>query len=89
MQKRILGLVATTALTGGLVLTGIGPASAAHYCKVTPSVVHQTNARRTGRQRRLEELERRHRERRGGRRPLRRPGRRAPHVEQALSSGRA
>lgn len=43
MQKKILGLVATTALTGGLMLAGISPASAAHYCKETPSGTHQTN----------------------------------------------
>ncbi|MBW3557916.1 MAG: hypothetical protein KY454_13365 [Actinobacteria bacterium] len=48
MQKKILGLVATTALTGGLMLTGVSPASAAHYCKVNPSGTHQTNGARGG-----------------------------------------
>lgn len=43
MNKKVLGLVATTALTGGLMLSSISPASAAHYCKTTPSGVHQTN----------------------------------------------
>ncbi len=44
MNKKVLGLLATTALTGGLMLSSIGPASAAHYCKTTPNgEVHQTN----------------------------------------------
>lgn len=43
MQKKILGLAASTALTGGLMLAGISPASAAHYCQTNPSGTHQTN----------------------------------------------
>lgn len=42
-NKKVLGLLATTALTGGLLLTGVSPASAAHYCVENPSGIHQTN----------------------------------------------
>jgi len=41
--KKIVGLVAVVAASGGLLFTSISPASAAHYCKTTPSGVHQTN----------------------------------------------
>ncbi len=43
MQKKILGLVATVAVSGGLLFSSISPASAAHYCKTTPNGVQQTN----------------------------------------------
>lgn len=43
MKKKISGLLAAAAVTGGLLLTSASPASAAHYCKTTPSGVHQTN----------------------------------------------
>ncbi len=41
MRRKILGLAAATAVTSGLMFAS--PASAAHYCKTTPSGVHQTN----------------------------------------------
>ncbi len=44
MKKKILGLAAATALTGGLMFTSaVAPAGAAHYCKDTPAGLKQTN----------------------------------------------
>lgn len=43
MIKKIGKAVAVTAIAGGSLLATVGPASAAHYCKTTPSGVHQTN----------------------------------------------
>ena len=43
MLKRIATAVAVTAIAGGSILATADSASAAHYCKTTPSGVHQTN----------------------------------------------
>lgn len=43
MNKKIGKIVAVTAIAGGSLLATAGSASAGHYCKTTPSGVHQTN----------------------------------------------
>ena len=43
-MTRTLGRAAAiAAIAGGSLLATAGPANAAHYCKTTPSGVHQTN----------------------------------------------
>ncbi len=43
MIKTFTKAVAVTAIAGASLLATAGQASAAHYCKTTPSGVHQTN----------------------------------------------
>ena len=43
MKKKALALIATSTLAGGMLFVGASPASAAHYCKVTPAGIMQTN----------------------------------------------
>lgn len=43
MMKRFTKTIAITAIAGGSFLMTAGQASAGHYCKTTPSGVHQTN----------------------------------------------
>ena len=48
-MTRTLGKVAAiAAIAGGSLLATVGDASAAHYCKTTPSGVHQTNGKGNG-----------------------------------------
>lgn len=42
-MKKITALLAMVAASVALMFTSVSPASAAHYCKTTPSGVHQTN----------------------------------------------
>lgn len=42
-MKKIIALLATVVAAVALMFTSVSPANAAHYCKTTPSGVHQTN----------------------------------------------